>query len=287
MAMIRLSGLGISLLGSAILLAFIGCDSGGTTNGAPGAGGSGAGTATDTGGSSVTNGGGINTAVGGGAHTGGTHAATAATGGSGNTGNTGTGTVTAAANCKTPTAETGSFTITTSNYFKVGNYAGYGFVYISPYGQTSLTCPNSSFGSTTSALCGAGVVPADTTYNNVGGFGFNLNQPTSGGDPAPAISSPSTVSQVVVTFSNTAGTDLHIQIVQLTGTTQTNYCYEAKGVSSPVTLNAAQFTTACWSSSAPGTAWDGTGAESFQFIIPSQGTVDTTFDACIENVVIS
>ncbi len=194
----------------------------------------------------------------------------------------GGGQVTLLVNCKVPTAATGAFTIANGNYFKVGNYAGYGFVFISPYGGTPLICPNSSFGSSTSALCAAGVVPTDETYNTAGGFGFNLNQPTAGGDPAPSIVTPAIVSRVVVTFVNTANTDLHIQIVQLSGTTQTDYCYEAKGAVSPLTLDASDFNTMCWTTG--GALWDGTGAESFQFIIPSEATANVPFDACIQSV---
>ncbi len=222
--------------------------------------------------------------MGGLASTGGSSAGPRPTGGASPTGCT-IPTITTANNCAIPSSATGSFTIANSNYFKAGNLAGYGFVYISPYGGPSLTCPNSSFGASATALCGAGIVPADCTYNTVGGFGLMLNQPTSGGDPSPAITSPAVVSQVVVTFVNTAGTDLHIEIVQLLDNTQTYYCYEAEGASSPLVLQASDFNTTCWTTG--GTPWDGTGAEQFQFVIPSQAMSPTRFDACIENVVFS
>jgi hypothetical protein len=204
-------------------------------------------------------------------------------------------TATKADNCGTATAASGSFTVsgTDKNYFKVGDFGGYGFVYISPTTDPakSVTCDAKTFGSSTSALCGAGIVPADPVYNAVGGIGFNLNQATSGGkDSAKAITTPATVGTVTITFANTAATGLHIQIVKNAAGTDSggvNYCYDAKSKDSPLTLNASEFTTTCWDPAAPGDPWDGTGAQSLQFIIPSDATSPTTFDACIENVVFS
>ena len=275
MTTIRMSGLGATVL--ATLLA-MGCDSGGSTLTPT------TGTDTSTGTGTGTGGSGNNSATGGKSGV-----TTSSTGGTSGTAG-GAGSVSVAANCGTATSATGSFTISTSNYFKVGNFAGYGFVYISPNGAPSITCTNSTFGSSTSALCGAGTVPADPDYKSVAGIGVNLNQASAGGvNSAKAISSPAKVSTVTVTFANTANTDLHIQIVQNAAGTDsggTNYCYEAKGKTSPLTLNASDFTTTCWDA-APGTAWDGTGAQSFQFIIPSQAISPTPFDACIENIVLS
>lgn len=200
-------------------------------------------------------------------------------------------TATVANNCAVAFSATGSFTIANGTYFKLNNFAGYGFVYISPTSNPadSITCPNTDFGPSTSALCGAGIVPADCAYNAVGGIGFNLNQSMAGetGSALPS-NSPAKVSTVVVTFANAANTDLHIQIVQNTTGSDaggTYYCYEAKGAISPLVLNASDFNTTCWTTG--GTPWDGTGAQSFQFVIPSQATSPTKFDACIENVVFS
>ena len=215
--------------------------------------------------------------------TGGAKSTTSATGGAVNASvggaTTGGGSAVAisTANCATPTPASGSFT-RSSSYFKVGNYVGYGYVQIGANATNNLTCPESSFGSSTTALCGAGTVPADSSYVAYGLIGFSLNQ------SAP-ITSPATVSQVVVTFVNTAGSDVHIQITQLLGTTQTTYCYEAKSATSPLTLKASDFNTTCWTTG--GTPWNGTGAEEFQVEIPSQPAFATPFDVCIVNVVIT
>jgi|GEM_PF-2591531 len=270
-----------------LLFVFASCDT--AENTSPGVGG-----AAGTGGHRGTD---TSTAATGGANTG-TGGANAASGGAGGAGGaTGTGgagmdggcatpTANKDANCALPAVVSGSFTAS-GNYFTIGDYSGYGFVYISPTPDptNSVTCANSSFGSgTLTALCGAGTVPADCTNNAVGGVGFNLAQPKSGGDPAPAIAM--TVQQVVVTFTNTANSDLHIQIVQYDGSNQTNYCYAAKDKASPLTIGASEFTTTCYLPDDPGSPWDGTGAESFQFIVPSRTPEDgdTPFDLCIQNL---
>jgi hypothetical protein len=286
MALNRITGLGMVVLGSSLLLA-VACDSGGTTVSPSNAGGSAA---------NNTNAGG-NASVGGHTGAGGTSSANTSAATCGTGGSSAASTVVIAAtkaeNCGTATAASGSFSIKTSNYFQLGDYAGYGFVYISPTGyvgsdgKKSITCDNSTFGSATTALCGAGTVPADPSSNSVGGIGFNLNQTTAGGtNSAKAITTKA--STVTITFANTAVSGLHIQIVQNAAGTDTcgiNYCYNAAGQSSPLVLNASDFTTTCWDSKNPGDIWDGTGAQSFQFVIPSNADNPTPFDACIENVV--
>lgn len=189
-------------------------------------------------------------------------------------------------NCGTPTVVSGSFTVST-NYFKVGPFAGYGFDYISPSSDAteSVTCANSTFGSgKLTALCGAGIVPADCDTHAVGGVGFNLSQAKSSPNPVQPITT--TVSEVFVEFTNTAGSDLRIQVVKNDGTTTTNYCYSAKDKDSPLTIQASEFTTQCYSEDDPGEAWDGTSANSVQLIIPSRKPADgeTTFDVCLQNV---
>lgn len=309
MAMIRISGLGISVLGSAVLLAIaVGCDSGGTTT-APTGTGTGSATDTNTGAGGGT---GVQTGVGGGNHTGGAGVATgtggAHTGGAATSGTGGAAqgggsctppSASVSGNCKTATAVTGTLT-NAAGYITAGNYAGYGFFYISPSSDQTLTvaCTDSTkggntsyFGTSKNSLCGAGIVPADTCYNAIGGIGFNLNQSVAGGTNSnPPISG--TISQITVAWTcTTACSGLHIQVVQdaTASGTPTPYCYDAgdAGSTSPLTLTASQFTTSCWSSAAPGTAWDGTNAQSFQFIIPSQATATTPFDLCITSVTIT
>ena len=216
-----------------------------------------------------------------------------------------TPTPTCADNCAVASAASGNFVITgIHNYFQLVNYAGYGYVYISPTAHSAmptpghnctyeaivpnstdtLDCGNTAFAPSTSALCGAGTVPADCTYNAVAGIGFNLNQSYTDRSAKP-ITSPATISTVTVTFVNTANSNIRIQIVQHTAGGAVDYCYDITGMTSPLTVDAGYFTTTCWDGRNPGSAWNGTGAESFEFIIPSQELTPTSFDACIQNVV--
>ncbi len=299
MALNRITGLGMILLGSSMIYA--GCDSGGSTvqpgGGGNSQGGAGGSSGASTGGGGVSNTGGSSAAHTGGAIGSNTGGAGNPTGGAGNTGGSSTtGTCTScplvtagSSDCATASTATGSFTIKNSNYFQLGNYAGYGFVYISPTTNSadSITCANATFGASTTSLCGAATVPADPCYNAVGGVGFNLSQATSGGkDSNKAITT--TVNNVTITFANTGATKLHIQIVKNAAGTDaggTNYCIDASGKNSPITVDANVFTTKCWDSANPGDPWDGTGAQSVQMIVPSDATATTPFDVCLENIV--
>jgi len=185
--------------------------------------------------------------------------------------------------------------ITRRNYYGLSEFfVGYAYVFISPTTKTSdtLVCDGSTFGPSTSALCGAGTVPSDCTYNTVGGIGFNLKQTDWGygtfdngyTQPTDPISSPVTVNDVTVTFVNTANSDLRIQIAQYSAGGPIYYCYDIKGMPSPLTVAASYFTKTCWDSANLGATWDGTGAESIALIVPSQGLEPTPFDVCIQNV---
>lgn len=273
MARNRISGLGITVLGSSILLALAGaCDSGGSTT-APGTGtstgtgtgtgivttGAGGGTGTGTKVTTGTGGAKVNTGTGGAVATG--------VGGSGNT----------TSGCGTAPTGTGSLSIAAS-YITGSNYSGYGFAYVSPSTTVGGTTANCTLGGT-NALCAAGTLPADTSYGTVAGIGFNLNQASAANSPTNAISA--TVASVTVGFTNSGASTLRVQISQ--GTTY--YCFDVSKSTSPVTISASQFNTACWNGS--GTNWDGTGASAVQLIVPSQATVPTPFSACLTSVTLS
>lgn len=268
MAMIRISGLGITVIGSVMLLGFAGCDSGGSSLGAPGSGGS---NSAGTGGSgnTVATGGQVATAATGG------HVATAATGGSPATGVGGSGNTTSG--CGTAPTATGTLSVS-SNYITGSNYSGYGFAFISPSTTVGGTTANCTVGGT-DALCAAGTLPADTSYGTVAGIGVNLNQSSAANSTANPLSI--TVSSVTVGFTNPGASTLRVQISQ--GTTY--YCYDVSTATSPVTLSPSQFNTACWNGS--GTAWGGTGATAVQLVVPSQSLVTTPFSACLTSVTLS
>jgi hypothetical protein len=219
--------------------------------------------------------------------------------------------ITCADNCGVASSATGSFIPSPYyNYLSLGSFSGFAYVFISPAANSfinlqacpdyarptpsdTLLCGTATFGASTSALCGAGIVPADCTYNAVGGIGFNLNQPQWGygtiengnTQPTNPISTPAVVSNVTVTFVNAAKSNLRIQIAQHSADAPIYYCFGIEGMQSPLTVASSKFTTTCWDSANPGSIWDGTGAASIAFIIPSQQSTPTPFDACIQNVV--
>jgi len=204
-------------------------------------------------------------------------------------------------NCGVPSTVVGNFGIDWyHDYASLDHFAGFAYVFIAPTPNPSDTfvCYSSFWHSTVDldtgadALCGAGTVPADCTRNAVAGIGFNLNQPQWGygtfdngyTQPTNPIESPATVSSVTVAFVNTADSDLRIQIAQHSVSGSIYYCWDIAGMQSPLTVSASHFTTTCWDSANPGATWDGTGAESIAFIIPSQAAKPTPFDACMQNV---
>ncbi len=264
MAMIRISGLGITMLGSAMLLAFMGCDSGGTSSGSPG--GSGSVIGGDTGGSGNTP-----------APTGGSisvHPTT--TGGSVSTGTGGGGNTTPG--CGTAPSATGSLSMS-STYVTGSNYSGYGYAFISPSATVGGTSTNCTMGGT-KAICAGGTLPADSSNGTIAGIGLNLNQSSATGSTANNLSI--TLSSVTVGFVNPGGSALRVQIVQ---GTSTYYCYDISTATSPVTLTPSQFNTACYNGS--GTAWDGTNASAVQLIIPSLATANVPFAACLTSLTLS
>jgi hypothetical protein len=165
-------------------------------------------------------------------------------------------------------------------------------VSVTPNPSDSLLCYAEAFGPSTSALCGAGTVPADCSTNAVAVIGFNFNQAQWGGgtsqngytQPTLPIAFPAPVKDVTVTFVNPANSDLRIQIAQDSSNGPLYYCYGIKGMTSPVTVASDRFTKTCWDSANPGASWDGTDAESIALTIPSQRGEPTPFDACLQNV---
>ena len=104
-------------------------------------------------------------------------------------------------NCGVASNATGNFD-RGDNRVSLGDYGGYGYVYISPAATgtgnqdcdysvpestCTLACNASAFGNSWTALCGAGTVPADCTLNACAGIGFNLkfNPETVKAHPSP------------------------------------------------------------------------------------------------------
>ena len=278
MAMIRLSGLDLTLVGSAMLLAFMGCDSGGTTTG-PGQGGNNAGVGGDTS-VGVHTGGSVTVGVGGSGNTG-----NPGQGGSGNTGNT------PSCGSVLPTA-TGSLSVT-SGYVTVGTLKGYGFAWKGDKSNAS-TCVIPTCGSTgctpafgTSALCATGVVAADTTFNSIAGVGFNFNQSQAGGTGSEmTVSAPANVVVDAQLGSGTGDSNARIQIVSGVGATAKNYCVKEGTWSSGTPIPITSFNTSCWDTTLAGAEPLAAGAAitSIDIVIPSADVSDRPFAVCLKNV---
>jgi len=272
MAMFRLSGLGATLLtGSALVIGLTGCDSGGTTA-APTSSDTGTGTGANTGTGTGTK---ANTGTGTGTGTG-----TKANTGTG----TGTGTGSTVSCSATPPTATGTLSVA-SGYVTAGTLKGYGFTWkgdksnattcITPTCNTTGCLP--AFG--TSALCGAGVVTADTTYNSVCGIGMNLNQTSDG-------SAPATVAMgATITITATVGTGLEYARIQISGDSG-DYCVAAGSWSSGSPIPVGSFNKTCWDTTAAGAAalTAGTTVKAVHLLFPSDATVDHPFSACLTGV---
>jgi hypothetical protein len=285
--MIRISGLGITMLGSALLLAFMGCDSGGTTA-APGVGGGGNNTDTNVGTDTnvtVSTGGKINTtpATGGKVSTG--------AGGSGNTGNI------TSLGCTSTTLPTATGTLSVlSGYVTTGQLKGYGFAWKGDLSNAS-TCIIPTCGSTgctplfgSSALCATGDVTTDTSYNTVVGVGFNLNQAQAGGTGSEkTVAAPASVTVDATLSSDKGGAAARIQIVSGTGASAVNYCVESGTWTPGTPIPIGNFNTSCWDTAATGAMalTAGTQITSIDIVIPSSATDDRPFAACLTGVTFS
>lgn len=279
MALNRITGLGMVVLGSSMLLA-VACDSGGTT------------TPSNAGGSSPAS-----TSAGGSGTTGGTSSAnntviSGSTGGktstSGATGGTSATTSSAGVTCPTsitPPTATGGISVS-SGYVTAGTYAGYGFTWVGDksIGDTCITpkCGTTgcvpSFGA--SALCAAGVVAADPDYNSIIGIGFNLKQASSSPNPTQTVSAGATVTVGAKLGTGDGDLVARVQIVDVDGN---NYCVDTGAWSPGAPIDITSFNTSCWDTSlADAKALSaGTQIVSVHIIVPSDKTTERPFSICL------
>ena len=278
MAMIRISGLAALIAGSALFVGVTGCDSGGSTA-APTSTTTGNTTNTTT---STTTGNTTNTTT---STTTGTTTHTTTTTTTGTTTTTTTGTTTGtSAGCGSATVPTvtGSLSVA-AGFVTAVNLAGYGFTWngkqsnaatcITPTCDTTGCKP--AFGTT--ALCGAGTVAADTTYNSITGIGMNVNQTSAGGTPGTVVVPTS----VTVGANITAGLDFaRVQVAN----GATTYCAEAATWAPGTPIPVASFNTTCWDPTKGTPLAAGAAIDSVHLVFPSSATVDRPFSACITNV---
>lgn len=285
MALNRITGLGMVVLGSSMLLA-LACDSGGTTA-SPGnssAGGSssqntGTGPSNATGGAPVTGNG-----------TGGASVISGSTGGAkptSTTGGSGT-TTTQPAACQSLTPPTGTGTLgVSSGYVTAGSYKGYGFTWVGDKSLKDSTCVTPTCGDTgckpafgATSLCAAGVVAADPDYNSIVGIGFNLNQASSGANTPGTVPAGSSVTVGATLGSGTGDAAARIQLSVLEGTTEVPYCAEAGSWTSNTAIDITSFNTACWDNSGTALA-AGANIVAVHIVVPSNATAANDFSICL------
>jgi len=231
----------------------------------------------------------INVATGGVTHT------TIATGGSKaiNTGvvtATGTGT-TVVSGCYGLTVPPASGTLSVAGgYVTTGSLKGYGFTWAGSLNNSSTcitpTCNTTgctpAFGS--SALCAAGVVGLDTSYNSVVGVGFNLNQDAAG-TVNGTVAAPAIITVVSTAYGAGVGNaSIRVQISDANA--MTTWCVEAGKWTSGVPIPITSFNTACWDNSG---TYLSTGApiQAIHLVVPSEPTQARPFAFCLAGVTFS
>jgi cellulose 1,4-beta-cellobiosidase len=157
------------------------------------------------------------------------------------------------------------------------------------------------------ALCTAGTVTADPTYNQVAGVGFNLNQDRtvdagvpnpdgdagrdsgafdldSGTDAGPRSLGTITIGKSVAVSVTKSGTLMGNSAlrVQLTGGDGNFYCYGGR-LESGVPIPIDQFNTKCWNNSGK-FANSSTPVQRLDVLVPGTSSTDEPFAFCITSV---
>jgi hypothetical protein len=269
-------------LGTSMLVA-LACDSGGTTSGKNPLGGQGGSSSQpgDTGGA-------ISGSTGGASSNG-----TKATGGaiSGSTGGakSGTGGASSAPCDATMPTATGTLGVA-SGYVTAGSFKGYGYAWKGKESNaTTCVVPNCGdagctpgFGAT--ALCAAGVVTMDTSYNSIVGVGFNLNQPSSGGTGSEgSVTAGSTITVDAIFTSGDQFTGNGKSRIQLVTDTDENYCIEAGSWTPGTPVNIGDFNKTCWDLADANAAAFPTGGKikAVDIVVPASDANDRPFSFCL------
>lgn len=188
-------------------------------------------------------------------------------------------------------------------------------------GVTSLTAEpvSCSPAFAPSALCTAGSVTADPTYNQVAGLGFNLNQDRAAGttsvdggaafDGGPGLDAGADLDGALaidaaaaldgggamggVTIDNSIAVSVALSgasagnaslRVQLTDVNGTFYCYGGR-LQSGQPIPIGQFNTQCWSGAGQAPV-PGTQFKRVDVLVPGSASTEESFSFCLTNVVI-
>jgi len=190
---------------------------------------------------------------------------------------------TVASNCAgiTELKVMGSLSIS-SGYVTTGILHGYGFTWIGDKSNANtcivpvcgVTGCTPAFGAT--ALCAAGVVAADATYNSVAGLGFNVNQSATGNEALP-VSATAGISVGVVISASAGDFAMRVQVVDSTGTA---YCVETGSWCIECPISITSFNTTCWDGRGA-TLTSGASIVSIHVIVPSDPFEDRPFSFCL------
>ena len=170
----------------------------------------------------------------------------------------------------------------TGNYVTAGPLHGYGSSWASAApGSNATACGTPAFGP--SALCTAGTITADLTYNSTAGIGFNLNQDVGadGGAGVPGtITIPNSIT-VSVTKSGTLTGNSALR-VQLTDANGIRYCYGG-----PMTdaIPIGKFNSKCWNNTGD-FATSSTLFTKLEVMVPSSASTEQKFAYCLTNVAV-
>jgi hypothetical protein len=136
-----------------------------------------------------------------------------------------------------------------------------------------------------SALCTAGTVTADPSYNQVAGLGFNFNQDleSDGGVDAGSLGSITIGQSITIAVEKTGTTTGNSGLrVQLTDSDDTFYCHGGR-LDSGVPIPIGEFNTRCWNNS--GTfATSSTLFKRVDVLVPGTAATDEPFAFCLTNV---
>jgi hypothetical protein len=192
-----------------------------------------------------------------------------------------------------PTAD-GRLSVT-GNYVTVGPLHGYASAWATPGVDTNVTaCAAPLLGP--SALCTAGAIEADTTYNSTAGLGFNLNQePVAGGadpdggasldDGGPPLGSITIPNSITVSVVKSGGSlsgnnSLRAQLMSVDGQ---RYCYGGS-LTEPIPITS--FNTACWNNTLGEFATPSMAFTRLEIMVPSAAASERDFSYCLTNVTV-
>lgn len=192
-----------------------------------------------------------------------------------------------------PPVAPGSLSVT-SGYVTSGLSEGYGFTWLGDESNANtcvvpvcgVTGCTPAFGAT--ALCAAGLVAADATYNSIAGVGFNLNQSSSGIGAPESIPAPSKITIAASFYGDLSAFNANLgnaaARVQIADSAGISYCVVAGGWASGSPIDITTFNTTCWDDSMGVALTSGTPIQSIHLIVPADATADRPFSFCLTGV---